>query len=293
MKSLCHILLIAFASVCILAPNVLAIVPQSERFYVNDVADVLSSETEDYIYENSLKLDEATGAQIVVVAIKSLEGRSIEEYSTELFRSYGIGDKEKNNGLLFLFSLEDRQSRIEVGYGLEGALPDGKTGRIQDEYIIPYFRNNNFDEGVRNGYQALFQVVAEEYDYDSDVAPTRVAKKNNSVSLCLIGVILCAITSSIGSLFSNGSLKHKTTLFIILELFTIPLIIDGLTNYVQGWYELPLMFSFINFVAAFFGFSLIAGGGSGGGHSHSGRSGGGGHSGGGGRSGGGGSSRSF
>ena len=152
MKNLCRILLIAFASVCVLAPNVLAIVPQSERFYVNDVADVLSSETEDYIYENSLKLDEATGAQIVVVAIKSLEGRSIEEYSTELFRSYGIGDKEKNNGLLFLFSLEDRQSRIEVGYGLEGALPDGKTGRIQDEYIIPYFRNNNFDEGVRNGY---------------------------------------------------------------------------------------------------------------------------------------------
>ena len=86
------------------------------------------------------------------------------EYSTNLFRQFGIGDKEKNNGLLILIALEERKSRIEVGYGLEGVLPDGKTGRIQDEYMIPYFKDNNFDEGILNGYKALFKEVANEYN---------------------------------------------------------------------------------------------------------------------------------
>ena len=88
------------------------------------------------------------GAQIVVVTVQSLGGQSIEEYATELFRKFGIGDKEKNNGVLLLCSTGDRLFRIEVGYGLEGRLTDGKTGRIQDEYIIPYLKENDYDGDV-------------------------------------------------------------------------------------------------------------------------------------------------
>ena len=128
----------------------------TERFYVNDAANILSAETEDFIFENSKNLDTATGAQIVVVTVPDLEGRDLESYATELFRTYGIGDKEKNNGLLLLLTLKERQSRVEVGYGLEGALPDGKTGRIQDRYMIPYFRENMWDEGIASGYKAFF-----------------------------------------------------------------------------------------------------------------------------------------
>ena len=92
-------------------------------------------------------LEKQTGAQIVVVTVQNLEGQSLEEYATELFRNYGIGDKEKNNGVLLLCAYEERQFRIEVGYGLEGTLTDGKTGRIQDEYnnihTIKKIINNN------------------------------------------------------------------------------------------------------------------------------------------------------
>ena len=78
--------------------NVYALEP-TEKFYVNDYADILSDETEDFIFENSRILDENTTAQIVVITVKDLENKSIEEYATDTFRKFGIGDKEKNNGL--------------------------------------------------------------------------------------------------------------------------------------------------------------------------------------------------
>ena len=138
-----------------------AVVTPNAEFYVKDDANVLSEETEDYIMQTNIDLEQKTGAQIVVVTIPSLEGESIEEYANELFRAWGIGSKEKNNGLLLLCSTGDRLFRVEVGYGLEGILPDGKTGRMQDEYIIPYLKENNYDEGIRNGYSAFLQEIAE------------------------------------------------------------------------------------------------------------------------------------
>ena len=123
-----------------------AVVSPKTNFYVNDYADVLSEETENYILNSNIELQNKTKAQIVVVTVNSLEGKTIEEYATELFREFEIGDKKKNNGVLLLCSTGDRKFKIEVGYGLEGALTDGKTGRIQDQYIIPYLKNNNYDE---------------------------------------------------------------------------------------------------------------------------------------------------
>lgn len=140
------------------------IVEPTTNFYVNDYANILSSETEQYIMNTNVELQQKTGAQIVVVTVASLDGMSIEEYANELFNNWGIGDETKDNGLLLLCSYGDREFRVEVGYGLEGILPDGKTGRLQDEYIIPYLKENNFDEGIKNGYSAFLQEVASEYD---------------------------------------------------------------------------------------------------------------------------------
>ena len=158
-----------FASLALLSGLILAtpvsaesqVPAHTDKFYVNDFANVLSDETEQHIFENSKRLDEETGAQIVVVAISNLDGRDIESYTTELFREWGIGDSEKNSGLLFLVSIEDRRLRIEVGYGLEGILPDGKVGRIRDEQITPSLKDDKWDEGVLKGYDALFAVVDE------------------------------------------------------------------------------------------------------------------------------------
>lgn len=142
------------------------------RFYVNDFANLLDAETKDHIVSTNVQLYKQTGAQVVVVTLPSLEGDNLEEYATALFRQYGIGSQEKNNGVLLLLALEDRAFRIEVGYGLEGALNDAKTGRIQDDYIIPYLKDDKWNEGIRNGFDAIIQEVNAEYDAGlSDVVP--------------------------------------------------------------------------------------------------------------------------
>lgn len=132
--------------------NVNAIVSPTKEFYVNDYANILSSETEKYIIDKSSQLANIDGTQIVVVTVNNLEGDTIENYANTLFRNFGIGDKTKNNGLLLLLALEERQFRVEVGYGLEGILPDGKTGRFQDTYIIPYLK-------IINGMKVLKMVM--------------------------------------------------------------------------------------------------------------------------------------
>lgn len=147
-----------------------ALVNPTEKFYINDYANIISPETEEYIYEKSVKLNEIDGTQIVVVTVKNLEGRSIEDYSLELARKFGIGSKEKNNGLLLLLALEEREFRVEVGTGLEGILPDGKTGRFQNQYIIPYLKENNFDEGIKNGYNAFYNEIVEMNKLDLEIA---------------------------------------------------------------------------------------------------------------------------
>lgn len=131
--------------------------------YVQDLAGVLNESTKNTIRENGAALDKRTGAQIVVLTVPTVKDTALETYSLAVLREWGIGNKEKNNGVLLLLVVNDRKSRIEVGYGLEGVLPDGLTGRIQDQYLIPYLRQGDYNRGVINTYAALLQKVAGEY----------------------------------------------------------------------------------------------------------------------------------
>ena len=136
----------------------------SSGIYVQDYAGVISAPVRKYLNELGRQLDEKTSAQLVVVTVKSLGGAPLEDYSLKLLRDWGIGNKEKNNGVLMLISTGDRKSRVEVGYGLEGALTDSLTGQIQDQYMIPYFRKGTYEPGIAYGYEALAQRVAREYN---------------------------------------------------------------------------------------------------------------------------------
>lgn len=136
----------------------------SSGIYVQDNAGVFSAPAYSYLQSLGSQLDQKTTAQLAVVTVKSLKGAPLEEYSLQILRQWGIGSKEKNNGVLMLISTGDRKSRIEVGYGLEGALTDGLTGQIQDQYMIPYFREGNYEEGIVRGYEALARTIAREYN---------------------------------------------------------------------------------------------------------------------------------
>ena len=103
----------------------------TREFYVGDFADVLSPETENWIVHTNLNYERTEERpQIVVVTVPDLQGATIEGYAVALFEKWGIGNKKYDNGVLVLLSVGEREIRIEVGYGLEGAIPDGRAGEI-------------------------------------------------------------------------------------------------------------------------------------------------------------------
>lgn len=140
----------------------------TDDIYIQDIAGVLSEEQEAEIKSLGAGLEDATSAQIAVMVIDSLEGEPIESYANEALRHYGVGSAEDNNGVLVVLSMTDREIYIEIGYGLEGALPDGKVGRILDDYAVPYLREDQPDEAILNTYQALYNEVSAEYDWDGE-----------------------------------------------------------------------------------------------------------------------------
>lgn len=174
---------LSFFIALLFIPGSLALtVPKATAdIYVNDYANVLTAETKQLIINSSTDLNRQTGAQIVVVTIQSLEGNAIEDYALSIGRTWGIGDKTKDNGVLILLSIQDRKMRIEVGRGLEGALPDGKVGRIRDDYMLSYFKTDKFDDGIKNGYLAVLGEVLKEYNIAlSSNTPNATAKNTTS-----------------------------------------------------------------------------------------------------------------
>lgn len=134
----------------------------TEQFFVNDFADCISDEDEKEMFNMARALYEQTKAQVVCVTVESLDGQDIRQYGLGLGREWGIGEKDKDTGVLLLLSTSDREIDIEVGYGLEGALPDGKTGRILDKYAIPYLKDDDFSTGLREAFTVLVNETATE-----------------------------------------------------------------------------------------------------------------------------------
>lgn len=153
----------------------------TNSIYIQDYANILDSTVENKINTLGSQLAIKTKAQVVVVTISTLENTPIDIYALEILRKWGIGDKELNNGVVILVAPNDRQSRIEVGYGLEGILPDGKTGRIQDEYMLPFFSKDDYNSGVYNGYIAVINEVAKEYNVAlTSEIPQKINTQNQS-----------------------------------------------------------------------------------------------------------------
>ena len=135
----------------------------TDNFYVNDFADVMTDSDEGEFLSRAVALEKATTAQVVIATVEDLGGDEPYEYATELGRQWGVGNDETDNGVLILFARDDREIFIAVGYGLEGALPDSKTGRIIDVYGLEDLRNDNFSKGILSIGKALINEVYIEY----------------------------------------------------------------------------------------------------------------------------------
>ncbi|MFN7161273.1 MAG: TPM domain-containing protein [Candidatus Gracilibacteria bacterium] len=131
--------------------------------FVTDCCSLLT-ETERQTIDNKLsQFQQETSNQIAVAIVQNLEGDSVESYANELFRTWGIGEKTKNNGVLLLFGLDERKIRIEVGYGLEGVLTDALAGRIINDEITPLMKQSRYADAVVNGTNAIMLAIQGEY----------------------------------------------------------------------------------------------------------------------------------
>ena len=155
----------------------------TNEFYVNDFADVITPEHEAEMLARSVALNEKTTAQVVTLTVESLDGQEPSEYALDIGREWGIGAEDKDNGILILLSESDRQIYIAVGYGLEGALPDSKTGRIIDIYGLEYLKTDNFSEGLRNISKAVVNEVYIEYGLEPETDYTPIDLLNDTDSL--------------------------------------------------------------------------------------------------------------
>lgn len=135
----------------------------TERFFVNDYADVIDDAAENEIYEKGVALEQATTAQVIVVTVKNISGNVISDFAVELGRDWGVGTKEEDNGVVILLCTDIREIYVATGYGLEGALPDSKTGRLIDVYALESFEANDFSAGLKALYGAITNEVYIEY----------------------------------------------------------------------------------------------------------------------------------
>ena len=165
------------------AQNIIA--KPSPATLVTDVAGVLSPEQKQALENKLVAIDDSSSNQIAVVIIPSLDGYPKEEYANKLLRAWGIGGK-KNNGILLLISVNDRQIWIEVGYGLEGAIPDITASNIIENDIKPAFKAGNYYEGIDQATDNIAKAAVGEYK----VAKAKKSKFKGSGGLFMIILII-------------------------------------------------------------------------------------------------------
>lgn len=160
--------------------------------WANDFSGTLSSE-ETAALNNRLKTyEDSTSNQLVLCMISSLNGEVLEDYAYAVARQNNVGTKQNNNGVVLLVAKEDRKLRIEVGYGLEGALPDALASSIIRNEIVPYFKRDQYYEGINAGIDAIIATIAGEYK-----AERKNTGKERSMPSIFFIILIIMILSSI------------------------------------------------------------------------------------------------
>ena len=172
--------------------------------FISDNAGVLNSRAKASINALMWDLQKKTGADVAVVTVKSLDGRSVEETALNIGRKYKIGKKGEDTGAVILVAPNDRRLRIEIGYGLEGIITDGKAGRIRDEEMLPYFKKGDYESGIWRGSYALAQNIAKGYGVtlsDTGPVPKAPSKSEDNAFFVLFVIIFLCIRFNIFPIF--------------------------------------------------------------------------------------------
>jgi uncharacterized protein len=174
---------------------------------VSDFAGVIDQPTRQQLTRLLQELKDKTGAEIAVVTVETTQPLTAFDYAIKVAETWKPGEKGKDNGVVFLVAVKDRKMFIVTGYGVEGVLPDGKVGAIQDEYIVPYFKQGDYARGILAGTQVMASLIAQEYGVSlTGAQPPRVQTRPGGepvpvwllliFALIVLGLIVSAFTGT-------------------------------------------------------------------------------------------------
>jgi len=172
--------------------------------YVSDFAEVLSTDTYNNLGNILREFNSKTGAEIAVVTVKDMGGLDEFTYAVELFKEWGIGSKERNDGILILVAVQERRLRIEVGYGLEHIITDARAGQIADQYMVPYLKKSDWDTAISQGTMAVASIIAKEkgVTLNGQIAAQQLPRSRSSskglplLNFIIIFIIFIVLASS-------------------------------------------------------------------------------------------------
>ena len=174
-------------------------IPQPQGF-VSDFARIIDPQARRQLTNIIRELQEKTGAEIAVVTVESTQPLTTFDYAIKIAETWQPGAKGKDNGVVFLVASKDRKMFITTGYGVEGMLPDGKVGAIQDQYIVPAFKQGNYSQGILSGTQAIAQEIAQGYGVTLTGIPTQRRRNHDEpidpLFLVLLFIFLFLVLSS-------------------------------------------------------------------------------------------------
>jgi len=196
---------------------------------VNDLADLLSESSETALEEQLAELEHSTGAQVVVLTLPSLEGEILEDYSLRVAETWKLGRGEFDDGALLLIARDERQMRLEVGYGLEGVIPDAYAKRILDDILRPRLRSGDFDGGVGSAVDAIARLVAGEDTLPQPAAdtPQQLGDFGWSQAIALLAFLIPVGLFSLQALTARGCVAWFLYFFLMPFWFAFPLAILG------------------------------------------------------------------
>jgi len=204
------------------APCLALEVPRLDR-RVTDLAGLFSSTTVTTMETELEALERETGAQVAVLTIPSLEGQPLEDFSMRVVDAWELGTRERDNGVLILIARDDRKIRIEVGYGLEGALPDVLCGRIIDNAMKPAFRQGDFSGGTQRAVELIVGLVKGDPEASAALPDTSM-EASDAVPLVAMAVIFISVIGvfAISAVFSKGGGAWFLYLFLVPFCFAFP-----------------------------------------------------------------------
>lgn len=162
------------------------------RRYVSDPTSILSPAATDTINAILGRLEKSTGIETAVVMLPSIGENDIFDFSTSLFRKWGIGKKKSDNGLLILFVMDQHKVRFATGYGIEGTMTDAMSKRIQTQYMVPAFKRSDWNKGMVDGVRATAKVLDGSMEPEAADSDTDTSDLLFSIGI-IVGVILLAM----------------------------------------------------------------------------------------------------